>query len=123
MAYCQLIRCGSRMAPTIVGTPMPHLRDSRTRACSLAITKSHHVTQRQPVAEAVAVHRGDHRLEDLPTALERVDGRLLPERARELAGRLPAVADVGAGAERAARAGHDRDPRVLVVAERARTRR
>ena len=43
--------------------------------------------------------------------------RLLPERAGEVAGRPGAVAHVGAGAERPARAGDDRDPRVLVVAE------
>ena len=73
--------------------------------------------QRQSVPEAVPVDRSDDRLEDLPPALERVDGRLLPERARELTDRARAVAQITAGRERAARARDDRDPRVLVVAE------
>src|SRR5579884_3910156 len=71
----------------------------------------------QPVAEAGPVHRGDHRLEDLPAALEGVEGGLLPERAGELAGRPAAVLQVGAGAEGSPRPGDDGDPGVLLVAE------
>jgi hypothetical protein len=40
MAYCQPIRCGSRMAPTIVGVPIRTSGYPKT-ACSLAMTKSH----------------------------------------------------------------------------------
>ena len=47
MAYCQLIRWGSRMAPTIVGTPM-RTSGKPNSARSLAITKSHHVTRVRP---------------------------------------------------------------------------
>ena len=86
IACCQLIRCGRRMAPTIVGTPR-RTSGKPNSARSLAMTKSHQETQREAVAEAVAVDRGDHRLEDLPAALEGVDRRLLPERAREVADR------------------------------------
>ena len=102
IAYCQLMRCGSRIAPTIVGTPMRDLGKAELGA----LARDHEVAprhEREPVAEAVAVHRRDHRLEDLPAALERVDRRLLPERAGELAGRAGAVAQVGARAERRAR--------------------
>ena len=56
--------------------------------------------QGQPVAQAVPVHRGDHRFVDLPAALEGVDGGLLPERARELAGGIARGPDVCSGAER-----------------------
>ena len=92
-----------------------------------ALARDHEVAprhERQPVAEAVAVHRRDHRLEDLPAALERVDGRLLPERARELAGASRRRRVMSAPAQNAVPgAGDDRDPRVLLVAERGRTRR
>ena len=77
---------GRRIAPTIVGTPMAHLGEPELGP----LAGDHEVApghERQPVAEAVAVHRGDHGLEDLPAALEGVDRRLLPERAGELAGR------------------------------------
>ena len=102
IAYCQLSRCGRRIAPTIVGTPSAHLGEAELGA----LARDHEVAprhEREPVAEAVAVHRRDHRLEDLPPALERVDGRLLPERARELADRAGAVLHVAARAERASR--------------------
>src|SRR5205823_13086115 len=75
--------------------------------------------EREAVPEAMAVDRGDDRLEDLPAALERVRGRLLPERPGEDAGRAGPVAHVGAGAERPPGAGDDGDPRVLVVTEPA----
>ena len=116
IACCHSSRCGSRIAPTIVGTPM-RTSGNPNSACFARDDEVAPRHQREPVPEAVAVHRGDHRLEDLPAALERVDRRLLPERARELAGRPGAVAHVGARAERLARAGHDRDPRVFLVAE------
>ena len=80
--------------------------------------------QREPVPEAVAVDRGDHRLEDLPSALEGVRRGLLPERSGEVAHGVAAPAlDVSAHAERLPGAGHDRDPRVLVVPEAAERRR
>ncbi len=47
MAYCQLIRCGSRIAPTMVGTPR-RTSGNPNSARSLAITKSHHVTRVSP---------------------------------------------------------------------------
>ena len=47
MAYCQLMRCGSRMAPTMVGTPR-RTSGKPNSARSLAITKSHHVTRVSP---------------------------------------------------------------------------
>ena len=47
MAYCQLTRWGSRMAPTMAGTPMrPSGYPNSAR--SLAITKSHQVTRVSP---------------------------------------------------------------------------
>ena len=90
-------RCarGRRIAPTIVG--MPRRTSGKPNvARSLAITRSHQRDERQPVAQAVPVHRGDHRLVDLPAALERVDRRALPERAGEVAGRVALAARVGA---------------------------
>ena len=93
-----------------------HLREAElgTFARDDEVTPRH---ERQPIPEAIAVDRGDHRLEDLPTALERVHCRLLPERTRELAGRTRPVLQVGADAERPARPGHDCDPRLFVVTE------
>src|SRR5207237_7675159 len=73
--------------------------------------------EREAVADARPVHRRDHGLEDLPPALERVRRRLLPKRARELAGGARTVAQVSTRAERAAGASHDRHPRLLLVAE------
>ena len=43
MAYCQSMRCGRRIAPTMVGTPM-RTSGYPNSARSLAMTKSHHVT-------------------------------------------------------------------------------
>ena len=106
------------MAPTIVGAPIS-TSGKPNSARSLAIDEVAPRHEREPVPEAVAVHRRDHRLEDLPAALERVDGRLLPERALELADRPRAVAQVAAGAERAPRPRDDRHPGGLVVAEAA----
>ena len=117
MAYCQLTFCGSRIAPTIVGTPMltsgkpnfgPFAGDDEVAPCD----------HREPVPQAVAVDSGDHRLVDLPTTFEGVDCRLLPERAGELAGGSPA-AHVAPGAEGPPRAGDDRHPCLLVVSEAA----
>ena len=47
IAYCQLMRCGSRIAPTMVGTPMV-TSGKPNSARSLAITKSHQVTSVNP---------------------------------------------------------------------------
>ena len=89
IAFDQPIRPGSRIAPTIVGTP------SRTsgKPNSADVRRDHEVAarhRRQPVAEAVAVDRGDRRLPELEPALERVDRRDLPEAARPLADRAAA---------------------------------
>ena len=47
MAYCQLTLCGSRIAPTMVGTPR-RTSGKPNSARSLAITKSHQVTRVSP---------------------------------------------------------------------------
>ena len=74
--------------------------------------------EREPVAEAVAVHRGDDGLEDLPAALERVDASASPRTCPRTRPPSPAPSRRSApDAERLARAGDDRDPRVLLVAE------
>ncbi len=70
--------------------------------------------QGQGEPETVAVDRGDHGLPDLHAALEGSKAGDLPERTPGLAGR---AAQVGAGAERAARAGDDGHVGLFVLAE------
>ena len=109
IAFDQPMRPGRRIAPTIVGTPSP-TSGKPNSASSAAITKSHREHRGQPVAEAVAGDRRDRRLPELEPALERVDRRDLPERARPLPHRAAPVLQVGADAERAAGAGDDARP-------------
>ena len=98
---------------------MPHLGEAELGA----LAGDHEVAprhQREPVAEAVAVHRRDDRLEDLPAALERVDGRLLPERAARTRRSTRAPSRRSAPAQNAVPAPVTiADPGVLVVAEAA----
>ena len=47
MAGCHPMRCGSRIAPTMVGTPI-RTSGNPNVARSLAMTKSHHVTNVNP---------------------------------------------------------------------------
>jgi len=70
----------------------------------------------QAISEAGSVYGRNRRLEQLEPALERVDGRFLPERAGKGACGT-AVLDVGAGTECLAGTGENGDPGVLVVAE------
>ncbi len=69
----------------------------------------------EPVTQAVAVHGGDDGLEDLPSALEGIERRLLPECPGELTHRTGSVAQIPAGAEGPPRPGDDCHPRVLIV--------
>src|ERR1700730_14413372 len=73
--------------------------------------------QGEPVAQAIAVDGGDDRLVDLPSALERVDRGLLPERPGEFARGPGTVPHVASGAERRARSGDDGHPRLLVFSK------
>ena len=116
MASAQLMRCGRRMDATTAG--MPSFTSGKPELGPVAGNDEIAPGgQGESVAEAVAVHRRDDRLEDLPATLEGVQGRLLPERAGERTGRSGPVAEVPAGAEGASSARHDGHPGVLVVAE------
>jgi len=71
--------------------------------------------KRQPITQAVPVDSSNDRLEDLPSAFERIERRLLPERAGELSRGASAVTQVRADAEGPSRTGDDGHPCFLVV--------